>query len=467
METGPRLLIVGAGPTGLGAAWRLHQRGATRWLLVDAAQEAGGLAGSVVDPQGFVWDRGGHVLFSHYEYFDRAVNTWLGDAWVEHVREAWVWMRRRFIPYPLQNNIWRLPDAELERCIAGLRAARKETHAERPTQFREWILRQFGAGLAESFFLPYNRKVWAYDPARLGTGWMGERVATVDLARVLANVERRQDDVGWGPNARFRFPLRGGTGAIWRAALDRLPRERVQLGRRVVRIDAQRKTAVFADGGELTYDVLLSTMPLDRLLTLLVDQPQLAQQAGEFVHSRTHLVGVGIEGDTPEVLRTKNWMYFPEPELPFYRVTVFSNYSPHNVPWPGQQWSLLCEMSSTPDESFDDEAHERDVVAALRGEGFLQADVTPVTLWRERLEYGYPTPFVGRDELLARVDSRLKALSIYSRGRFGGWKYEVSNQDHSLMQGVEWVEHVLAGGEETTYYDPDTVNRGPQRVGPD
>src|SRR5439155_340516 len=64
------LLIVGAGPTGLGAAWRLTASGETNWLLCEAAADAGGLAGSVVDDHGFTWDLGGHVQFSHYDYFD-------------------------------------------------------------------------------------------------------------------------------------------------------------------------------------------------------------------------------------------------------------------------------------------------------------------------------------------------------------------------------------------------------------
>src|SRR5690242_5079458 len=87
-------LIIGAGPTGLGAAWRLaHSRvhGAPpSWLLVDAAPTAGGLAGSVVDAAGFTWDLGGHVLYSHYAEFDTLLDD-LIDDWEEHERAGWVW----------------------------------------------------------------------------------------------------------------------------------------------------------------------------------------------------------------------------------------------------------------------------------------------------------------------------------------------------------------------------------------
>ena len=74
-----------------------------------------------------------------------------------------------------------------------------------------------------------------------------------------------------------------------------------------------------------------------------------------------------------------------------------------------------------------------------------------VSRWHRRLEHGYPTPWLGRDETLARVDARLRVANIFSRGRFGAWKYEVSNQDHSFMQGVEAVDQILDGAPERTY----------------
>jgi hypothetical protein len=75
------------------------------WTLLDSAEHAGGLARSVVDPHGFTWDMGGHVIFSHYEYFTKLLDGLIGE-WNSREREAWVWMRQRFVPYPLQNNVW-------------------------------------------------------------------------------------------------------------------------------------------------------------------------------------------------------------------------------------------------------------------------------------------------------------------------------------------------------------------------
>ncbi len=155
MGAEPHILIVGAGPTGLGAAWRLQELGRHNWTLIDAAETAGGLASSVVDPQGFTWDLGGHVLFSHYTYFDRLMDDHLGYGQVEHVRESWVWMRERFIPYPLQHNIWRLPPEDLMRaCMACWRSTVPGPPAVKSDELSRVDSRSVRPGVSRSIHAP-------------------------------------------------------------------------------------------------------------------------------------------------------------------------------------------------------------------------------------------------------------------------------------------------------------------------
>lgn len=445
-----RVVVLGAGPTGISAAWRLAEHGHRDWLLVDAAERVGGLSMSVVDDAGFTWDLGGHVLFSHYRYFDHLMERALGDAWFEHEREAWVWMRERWVPYPFQNNIWRLPDDDLVRCLEGLVEVHRAPAAAAPAHFAEWLQRSFGRGLCDVFMYPYNFKVWAYEPQTMGTTWMGERVATVDLARVLRNLVLRRDDVSWGPNAKFRFPTRGGTGAIWQSLADQLPAAHLSLGRTVVALDTAEKWLHFDDGSMERYDALISSMPLASTLRMAKDLPTLRPLTERFVHSSSHIVGVGFEGQPPEALRTKCWMYFPEGDTPFYRVTVFSNYSENNVARPGQQWSLMAEVSESPAKPVDEARLIDDVIAAFIRVGFIDQGTRIATRWHRRLPYGYPTPWLGRDEVRDEVQPVLESRGILSRGRFGAWKYEVSNQDHSAMQGVEAVDRLLLGTPEST-----------------
>lgn len=81
-----------------------------------------------------------------------------------------------------------------------------------------------------------------------------------------------------------------------------------------------------------------------------------------------------------------------------------------------------------------------------------------LSTWHYRAPYGYPTPTLGRDAALNALQPALERHKIYSRGRFGGWKYEVSNQDHSLMQGVELVNRLALGVPEVTYPFPHVAN---------
>ena len=197
-----RILIIGAGPTGLGAAYRLKKLGYDNFLLLDANPEAGGLASSFVDDKGFTWDIGGHVQFSHYDYFDKAMKEALGeDGWLHHERESWVWIADRFVPYPFQNNLRYLPPEMSAKAIRGL--VNRPARVPSPNQdFGTWIDQMMGDGLKEIFMAPYNFKVWAYPVHEMWYGWVGERVATVDLARVTENILLGRDDVNWGQTTR-------------------------------------------------------------------------------------------------------------------------------------------------------------------------------------------------------------------------------------------------------------------------
>jgi len=257
-----RIVILGAGPTGLGAAYRLQELGHADWDIYERSDHVGGLASSFTDAKGFTYDIGGHVLFSHYKYFDELVDKLLGDQFSSLDREAWIWMRERFLPYPFQNNIRHLPREEVLACLNGLIAAQREPRDS--ANFGDWIDATFGAGIAASFMRPYNFKVWATPPELMSKQWMGERVAVVDVERVLRNVLLDRDDVSWGPNNRFKYPLRGGTGAIYRAIVPYIE-PRLHLEAEAVAVDLDRKVVEFADGTSTEYDVLVSTMPLDQL----------------------------------------------------------------------------------------------------------------------------------------------------------------------------------------------------------
>jgi protoporphyrinogen oxidase len=460
-----RHLIIGAGPTGLGAAWRLEQRGVSDWFVLEAGSVAGGLAQSIVDEHGFTWDLGGHVQFSHYEMFDQLMDDLLGvDGWLYHDRESWVWVHGGFVPYPFQLNLHRLPGAERELCVRGLEeAADAAPTCTKPRNFDEWIVQTFGTGIADVFMRPYNRKVWARNPQLMDWQWIGDRVAVADVARVRENIRLSRDDVSWGPNNRFRFPRRGGTGAVWQALARRLSTrparpDRLLFDAAVRHVDTRERRVALSDGREFTYEQLISTMPLDRFVAVSDLARDLRAAVRDLEYSSTHIVGVGLHGAPPPALAGKCWMYFPESNCPFYRVTHFSHYSPNNVPEPSKQWSLMAEVSESPHRPVDSARVVSDIVHGLIATALVPSEGRVHHTWHRRLEHGYPVPSLNRDRGLDGIQAMLRARNVYSRGRFGAWKYEVSNQDHSFAQGVEAVDAWLDGADEVTLRRPDVVN---------
>lgn len=450
----PRIVIIGAGPTGLGAGYRLQELGYRNFLMLEASGKVGGLASSETSANGFTYDIGGHVLFSHYPYFDALFDKLMGDDYQELVREAWVWMEDRFLPYPFQNNIRHLSRETVLECVLGLIDAQKTPlDLTKFQNFEELIYGVFGAGIAKHFMLPYNFKVWAHPPRMMNREWIGERVSVVDVKRVLTNVLLDKDDAGWGPNSTFKYPRYGGTGGLFERIVPYV-KDHLRLNAPVARVDVKSKEVVLADGTRERYDLLLSTMPMDRLVCAIDgDAPDdVIDAAGKLRHSGSYIVGVGVNRPAPS---SKCWMYFPEDNAPFYRVTYLSNYSPEVVPDVSRQHSLLAEISHS---EFKPES--RDTVAQRTIEGMVNtkllhesdvdqlADVHVISR-----DYTYPLPGVEREAALRVINPYLESRDIYSRGRFGAWRYEVGNMDHSVAQGVEWVNRAVCGAvdDELTY----------------
>ncbi len=450
-----RFLILGAGPTGLGAAYRLKDHGISDFRILEADTRVGGLSKSFVDDKGFTWDIGGHVQFSHYPYFDDVMNDAIpAKEWFNHERESWVWMRDRFVPYPFQNNLRFLPREDMWAGVEGFVDAFREAQNPRPkpANFGEWIRQTFGKGVAEMFMEPYNFKVWATPPPLMSYQWIGERVAVPDLKRILGNIVLERNDVSWGPNNTFRFPPHGGTGAIWEKVADRVGRDKIRLSTEVTKIFPSEKRLVTATGQEFEYEFLLSTIPLDHLVDKVHEFPaDLKAEAKQLVHSSTNVVGIGMEGRIPKHLDKKCWLYFPESDCPFYRATVFSHYSRFNVPKPESQWSLMLEVSESPHKPVNQATLKEETRQGCVNTKLIRPDEKILSLTSFRVKYGYPVPSLRRDEILAKVQPELERRGVFSRGRFGGWKYEVSNQDHSMMQGVEWADRMVTGAAEDTY----------------
>lgn len=435
------------------------------------------------------------MLFSHYKYFDQCLDKALPrpEDWYAHQRISYVRSRGQWVPYPYQNNISMLPLEDKLVCLNGLIDAALEARVAntKPRNFDEWILRMMGTGIADLFMRGYNYKVWAIPTTEMSASWLGERVAAPDVKTVVSNVVQNKTAGNWGPNATFRFPARDGTGGIWKAVARTLPEHRLQLSSHVtaVDVDAKQVEVTHTKTGEksyIQYNSLVSTMPVDKLVDCMTGGPSgyvpdLKKATGDLFYSTTHVIGVGVRGARPENIGDKCWLYFPEDDCPFYRATIFSNYSPYNCPQasdelptlqladgskpetsaskPGPYWSLMFEVSESTWKKLDRASVVADTIQGAVNTTLLRADDEIVSVYYRAFDHGYPTPTLARDGALAKVLPALaQRAKIYSRGRFGAWKYEVANQDHSFMQGVEVIDSILYGAPEMTLTSPDWVN---------
>lgn len=258
----------------------------------------------------------------------------------------------------------------------------------------------------------------------------------------------------------------------------------------------------FCTGTTVHYNNLINTMALDSLAQVMNDT-RLQQMCKPLFYSSTNVIGVGIRGPRPERIGDKCWvcssntspalstfpkpntittqLYFVADDCPFYRATIFSNYSPNNqpsastslptqrladgskpastAPQPGPYWSIMLEVSESSYKPVNHPTILDECIAQLIANDMVLPHDEIVSTYVRRFEHGYPTPSLERDGALAEALPYLKERDILSRGRFGAWTYEVANQDHSFMQGVEAVDCVHTGAVELTLRYPDFVNR--------
>lgn len=424
-----RVLVIGAGPTGLGAAVRLAELGED-YLVVEAKDQVGGMAGSVTDDRGYTWDLGGHVLHSHFAAFDDAILR-SGAAMLDITRNGWVWIEGRLVPTPIQKQLTEMPtDLHPRRSSANL---------------SEYYRNHFGEDLFRRFFAPYTEKMWAHPLETIDHRWTSLRSGS-DASNVPAPGLAR-DFVP--SNETFPYPV-GGAGALWSAISDKmLDPNRSLLGTRVTGLDMPSRVARLDDGRHVAYEHCISTLPLTQLA--LWGGAEMARTSTGLVSSKVLAVGLGFTGQPPVSLADKTWLYCPDPDVPWYRATMLSNYDPGNA-GPGR-WNVLCETSTSRfhPRNLDDVVGR--TVASLIALGADPHHLDGV--WTRTIPMGYPVPTLGRDVVLRAVDETLRNFKIHSRGRFGGWRYESCNQDYSFAQGIEAVDNALFDRPENVYWHPE------------
>ena len=411
--------ILGAGLTGMSAAHHLREG----FQIHERLGHPGGHV-ITVERDGFRFDRTGHLLHLR----DAGMRSWVESLLPGRLRNVHrnsrVWSQGVYTRYPYQANTFGLPPAVAYECLSGYLQARDHKHEQpEPHDFEQFCMQNFGAGFSRHFMIPYNSKLWGVHPKDITAAWCSRFVPLPKLEDVLAGAVGLNDrELGY--NADFLYPARGIGELTTALAKDLLPSIAFQHAPKA--IDGKRRRLLF-DDGEVPYDALISTAPLDALLALLLDAPTAIRQAAARLRCNP-LYYLDVALDRP-IGMPLHWAYVPEERYPFYRVGCYSQFSAEMAP-PGKS-GLYVELASR--QAPDMAVLLPEVAAGLcemklidRPEEILFAEL-------RRIDHAYVVFDHAYYDALEAIKPFLLEQRIVSAGRYGGWNY--SSMEDALMFG--------------------------------
>ncbi|TFW34677.1 FAD-dependent oxidoreductase [Massilia horti] len=463
-----RTVVIGAGPTGLSAAYHLGEG----TVLLEKNPAVGGWCRSVED-HGFTFDYAGHIMFSNDPYVLKLYDMLLGENMHWQNREAWVYSKNVYTRYPFQGALYGLPPKVITECIMGAIEARSAAEAAaasaergcavKPVEdccadgtadvanagavaprkcevqnFEEFIYKVWGRGIAQHFAIPYNRKLWTVPLSEMETSWLGGRVPLPNLEEII---EGALEPVAkpMGPNARFGYPLRGGFQALMNAFLPHIT-GRVELNATAAQLLPREHVVVLLDGSRYRYDHLVSTMPLPELIKLIgAEAPEEVRTAARRLqHLSIRCVNIGVGR---EQITDKHWIYYPEDTI-FHRIFVQGNASPYCNP-PGG-FGLTCEISYSPYKPLplDGQALIERCIEDCKKVTMLREDDPIITTNMVDMPYAYVVYDHARAANVQLIRKWLARYDIVLAGRYSEWEYY--NSDHAFLAGKKAAETVLA-----------------------
>jgi len=449
LSVGDHIVVVGAGPAGLTAAYLLTKQG-HRVTVLEGDEVVGGIS-RTAQYKDYRFDIGGHRFFTKIEPVEALWHEILGEDFISVPRLSRIHYNGKYFNYPLKASnalmglgIW---NAALI-LVSYIRAKIWPSKIEE--NFEQWVTNRFGRRLYETFFKTYTEKVWGIPCTEIRAEWAAQRIQGLSLARAIlsaASLNKRSTKIKTLIN-EFQYP-RLGPGQMWEACRDRI----VAAGNKVImqhyatalELDAGRVVAVRAQtpDGEVRFeaDHVISTMPV-RSLVRSFDPPVPPQirEAAEGLKYRDFLV-VALMLDRADLF-PDNWIYIHTPGVKVGRIQNFNNWSAAMVPEPGRTClglEYFCFKGDGLWTTSDDDlitlaTRELEQLGLAEAAGVVDGAVI-------RMPKAYPIYDSQYADHLQIVRDFIDPIpNLHTVGRNGMHKY--NNQDHSMLTAMMAVQNM-------------------------
>ncbi len=451
----PNVVIIGAGPAGLTAAFQLQKHNVSA-TVVEASDEVGGIS-RTAQRDGWRFDIGGHRFFTKVQPVEDLWHEILPDEdFLMRPRKSRIFYKGKYFDYPIRafNALTNLGPIEAIRCVASYASAKIRPPADQ-TNYEGWLVARFGWRLYRTFFKTYTEKLWGVPVSEMPADWAAQRVKGLSLGNAIVNAimpKRNQKEIT-SLIEEFQYP-KFGPGMMWEVCRDTVVEQgsdvkMSQTVTRVVHADGLAHTVetTGVDGSTHSFaaDHVISSMPISALLNAM-DPPvdEATKAAANDLRYRDYLIVALV---LPENLVTfdDNWIYIHEPSVRTMRIQNFGSWSPYMVKPGFNTLGLEYTVWEGDDEWNMDDA---DLIERAKGEleelGLAQAgEVTEGYVVRQ--PKAYP---IYDDRYRANVETLRTWLTKYTSnvhpvGRNGMFRY--NNQDHSMFTALLTVENIITG----------------------
>ncbi len=434
MDEHKDVLILGAGIAGCAAAQEFQARN-EGYILLEKNSDPGGLTRSISLGEA-LFDYTGHYLSLNTcrTPADLPHAHQRNDDWQSVKRKSVVYVQGRAVPAPLQYNLFALPEKVREQCILDFRS---RSRLDRFDSFQDYLRAGFGEALCRLFLFPYNRKQLAISLLDLAAESANRFFPKPDDKLIEEGYARREEGLPSGYNSTFWYPARGGIRLLSEGLAQGL--EGLATARPVSAVSLDKRKAT-TPAGTVAYDSLLVTAPLKQFCEW-TDSPRLKELGRSLSHNRVLCLNLLVQGRLPEMFEGCHWIYFPEAEVPFYRMGIYSNIP--GFPVPKSHTSLYIELAFGPGQPPPHLAFLLDSVWVwLEKKGWiLRQDCKVVAANWIDCGYVHFTPL--RASRLEEIFTLLASKGVRLAGRYGLWDY--LTMEETIFSGVAAARGILEG----------------------